>query len=94
LKEGLVTALGAQAAKVRLRIENTYESGSTIITEPTVIVTLPIPAQYTDARSEWEYEQIFPHTGTGRCEGDSWYDVEIVESDQPALIGMTFAFGY
>ncbi|MGW4158718.1 hypothetical protein [Streptomyces sp. NPDC004788] len=81
-------------ATVRLHIENRYESGMEIVTTPTATVPIPVPMEGTEAREEWDYDHIFPHTGTGWTEGDSWYDVEIVESTASELVGMTFEFGY
>lgn len=82
------------SATVKLHIENRYEFSRTVVTEPTIEVPLPLPAAGTDEREAWEYDHIHAATGTGNCEGDSWYDVEIVESTVPELLGMTFNFGY
>jgi hypothetical protein len=81
-------------AIVKLRIENWYEDGFKVATEEVVTVPLPLPAEDTGERTDWEYEHIFPHTGTGNESGDAWYDVEIVESTDPELFGLTFEFGY
>ncbi|WP_127498871.1 hypothetical protein [Actinoplanes solisilvae] len=81
-------------ATVRLYIENTYEFFGTQITTPTVTVTLPVPDEGTDDRETWEYDNVFAHTGVGHTDGDSWYDVMIVESSAPELVGLTFEFGY
>ena len=81
-------------AILQLRIENTYESGRTVITTATATVLLPLPAEDSDERSDWEYDNIYQHTGTGRTEGDAWYDVEVVGSTEPELLGLTFEFGY
>jgi hypothetical protein len=80
-------------ATVTLRIENAYEDGHEVVTRVTTTLPLPLPVD-EDERNDWEYEHIYQHTGTGREHGDSWYDVEIVESTAPELVGMTFAFGY
>jgi hypothetical protein len=81
-------------ATLALTIVNAYEGGSEIVTIPVIEVPLPLPAEDTDERTDWEYEHIFPHTGTGRSEGDSWYDVVVAESTAPELLGLTFEFGY
>ncbi|MEU6572312.1 hypothetical protein [Streptomyces sp. NPDC046805] len=81
-------------AIVKLRIENTYEDGVEVVTSGIATVPLPIPDEDTGDRTDWEYEHIFPHTGTGNESGDAWYDVEIVESTAPELFGLTFEFGY
>ncbi|MFI5863542.1 hypothetical protein [Streptomyces sp. NPDC051546] len=81
-------------ATVTLRIENTYEDGTEVVTTPAVSVPLPLPAADTEERETWEWDHILQHTGTGRADGDAWYDVEIVESTAPELVGMTFNFGY
>jgi hypothetical protein len=81
-------------AIVKLRIENTYDDGVEVVTHPIATVPLPIPAEDTSERTDWEYEHIFPETGIGQEHGDAWYDVEIVESTAPELFGLTFQFGY
>lgn len=99
LASGLIHAV--ESAKVKLRIENTYEDDETIVTWPVLEVKLPVPDEDDDARDDWEYTQIHDHTGVSNLEGmddhtsgDSWHDVEIVESTVPELVGMTFDFGY
>lgn len=79
-------------AVIRLHIENAYADGVEIDTESVITVPLPYPDDLNE-QSEWEYEHIFPETGAGR-EGDAVYDVEIVESSTPELLGKTFEFGY
>ncbi|MGW1040018.1 hypothetical protein [Streptomyces sp. NPDC002547] len=81
-------------ATVTLRIDNRYEDGVEIETRETATVPLPLPEEGTDERTDWEQDHIFPLTGTGREGVDSWYDVEIVESSAPELVGKTFEFGY
>lgn len=79
---------------VTLHIENTYSDGFQATTTQVAEVPLPMPSEQSDERTEWEWEHIFPHTGTGWSSGDSFYDVEIVQSTAPELIGATFDFGY
>ncbi|MCX5236217.1 hypothetical protein OG824_13500 [Streptomyces prunicolor] len=80
-------------AIVKLRIENTYADGVEIVTTAIITVPTPRPTDLNE-QTEWEYDHIFPQTGTGRTDGDAWYDVEIVESTVPELLGLTFEFGY
>lgn len=81
-------------ATVKLHITNTYEDGDEVVTQPTVQVPIPVPDRETAEFEEWEWEHILSHTGTGRTDGDAWYDVEIIESTAPELVGMKFEFGY
>lgn len=76
-----------------LEIENHYYGDEPVTTFKTVEVTEP-PAD-PDARSDWEYDEIFPHTGTGKTEGDSCYFVTVRSSSDPALIpaGTEYEFG-
>lgn len=75
---------------VSLRIENTYADGETVTT--TVDTTVSPPTW--DELDEWAWEEIFPHTGTGKTDGDSWYDVKITASSEPRLVGRKFEYGY
>ncbi|GGR51877.1 hypothetical protein [Streptomyces roseolus] len=74
---------------VTVRVVNAYDNGTEVITTPTA----DVPAPPDDDREEWWYECIFPVTGTGRTEGNAYYSVEIIESDVPALVGLTYEFG-
>lgn len=78
---------------VTLHIENHYEFYATVVTTPTI--TIPCPPDQADeqAYDDWAYAHIFSATGTGRCDGDSWYFVTITASTAPGLIGRTFEFG-
>jgi hypothetical protein len=82
---------------ISLAIDNTYEDGTTI---PTVATDVVVPPPPTDRDSgawvDWSYDHIFERTGTGRTDGDSWYDVKVTASSNPDLIpvGLTFEFGY
>lgn len=78
-----------------LRVENTYEDGDEIVTRPTgVVVPAPPPEDDTDAYTAWTDNHIRGLTGTGRTDGDAWYDVVVTASTDPALIGREFTFGY
>lgn len=79
-------------AVIRLHIENAYADGVEIDTESVVTVPLPYPDDLSE-QTDWEYEHIFPETGAGR-EGDAVYEVEVVESSAPELLGKIFEFGY
>ncbi|QBI99436.1 hypothetical protein SEA_CAELUM_76 [Streptomyces phage Caelum] len=79
-------------AVIRLHIENAYADGVEIDTESVITVPLPYPDDLSE-QTDWEYEHIFPETGAGR-EGDAVYEVEVVESSAPELLGKTFEFGY
>jgi len=81
-------------ATIALRIENRYDDGVEVETTAVATVPLPLPAEDTSERTDWEYEHIFPLTGTGQESGDAWYDVEITHSTAPELTGLTFEFGY
>ncbi|WP_430787031.1 hypothetical protein [Actinoplanes sp. G11-F43] len=92
-------AMGAPSAAatitISLTIENTYEDGDTIDTHVTDAV-IPAPPSPDDenAHSAWLYEHIFAFTGTGRTEGDAWYDVTVTACSDPTLVGQTYEFGY
>lgn len=82
---------------VELTIENHYELYDTEIT--VVNATIPPPPAGAEpgdeAYDEWEYDEIFCHTGTGREEGDSSYFVKVTKSSRPDLIpvGTEYEFG-
>lgn len=74
-----------------LAIENHYpEDGDVIHTTATVYVPEREP---DEDESDWEYEHIFPATGTGRTEGDSAHFVTVTDADDPAWLGREFEFG-
>jgi hypothetical protein len=77
-----------------LSIENTYEDGDEVTT--TATATLPLPPFGDEEREEWANEHIMPLTGTGKTDGDAWYDVKVTASNMPDLIpvGQTYEFGY
>lgn len=82
-----------QDITVSLQIENSYElfpSVTTTFTDETVAA----PESYDEGTiGEWAMETLFPFTGVGHQEGNSWYDVLIFDSSDPALIGREFHFG-
>lgn len=83
-----------------LRIENAYELYEDVVTYRAVVVPLP-PSQdgeddaSVQARRDWEWDYIFCWTGVGHEDGDSWHDVEILESSHPDIVavGNKYDFG-
>jgi hypothetical protein len=43
---------------------------------------------------DWAEDTIYPLTGTGKSNGDAWYDATITASSDPSLVGTTYEFGY
>ena len=77
---------------VSLHIVNTYEDGEVITTVVTgAEVAAPPPAGDLD---DWAEDTIYPLTGTGKNNGDAWYDATITASSVPTLVGTTYEFGY
>lgn len=89
-----------EQVEVTLVIDNIYEDGDEIrTTVRTTIAAPPYPLvpdfdSSSDEFCEWEQDEIFQHTGTGKTEGDASYFVEVTESDRPDLIpvGTEFEF--
>ena len=80
---------------ISLKIVNRYPAEGEEIT--TYVYGARIPAQPPrgeDARSEWGWDYLFPFTGTGREEGEAFYDVIVTACSDPALVGAEFEFGY
>lgn len=85
---------------VSLKITNTYEFYSTaVVTVTDIHIASPSLAcpPVTDAEfqalDDWAYENIYPYTGVGHADGDSWYDVTVTTSSLPWLTGYTFDWG-
>lgn len=78
-------------AILKLAITNAYLDGAQIETDAIITVPVPYPADPNE-QCEWDYEHIFPETGTGRG-GDAFYEAEVVESTDAELFGKTFEFG-
>lgn len=77
---------------VSLHIVNTYEDGEVITTVVTdAEVAAPSPA---GDLGDWAEDTIYPLTGTGKNDGDAWYDATITASSEPSLVGATYEFGY
>jgi hypothetical protein len=82
-----------------LRIENSYEHYEDETTEKEVDVPVPPGDSDHPDYDDWEYDNIFCHTGSAsgtKTKGDSWHDVEVVASSRPDLVpvGTTYEFGY
>ena len=80
-----------------LKIENTYAGDGGLFTIVTrVRVTAPPPPDEGDEQAwdSWRHENVFEYTGTGRIEGDAWYDVTVTGCADPAWVGRKFDFGY
>lgn len=83
-----------QTVSITVDISNTYPDGEEVNVRVTETVPAPWDKGSEEQMDEWAYEAIFPLTGTGRTEGDAWYDATIVESSDPFLVGLTFDWGY
>jgi hypothetical protein len=80
---------------VSLTIENTYARYAPVTTYATdVVIPEPPPGLDMDPYDDWAFDHIYCFTGTGRTDGDSWYDVTITASSDPELVGREFAWGY
>lgn len=69
---------------VTLDIENIYPDG-TIRTIVETEIDNPLD-EADEGYSDWEYDNIFIHTGTGETSGDAGYFVTIEKSSRPDLI--------
>jgi hypothetical protein len=84
-----------------LQIENTYELYDDVTTYASVSVPSPPSNEGEDdasvqARTDWSWDHIDPLTGVGHTDGDSWYNVTVLESSDPTVIPVdtTWDFGY
>jgi hypothetical protein len=84
------------AVIVSLCVENAYELYEDVeVTVTDVVLPAPPDDEESSDYQEWSQEYIIDrYTGTGHTDGDSWYDVEITASSDPALVGRTFDWGY
>lgn len=89
---------------VTLEIDNCYDGEKVRTVVRTDIEPPPVPLgtdpkKLTDEQEgdlvDWEQDEIFPHTGTGREGGDSAYFVKVIETDDETIIplGTEFEFG-
>lgn len=81
---------------VTLTVENTYAEHEDVTwTIRNAIIEPPPPDQDCDDYREWEQTWVIDlFTGAGHTTGDSWYDIEITDSSDPALKGHTITWGY
>lgn len=90
-----MTTLVDTTVRISVTIDNRYELSDPVVT--TQITDIPPPPINDDAAlDDWEQEHIFPLTGAGFEEGDSFYEVTVTESSNPQLIpvGTIYEFGY
>ena len=78
---------------IELTIDNIYEDGDRITTHVAVEIDEPPAEEDTPEWEDWEYYNIFTHTGTGKEEGDAGYFVKVTACDDPSLVGRKFEFG-
>lgn len=83
---------------IEVSVENIYEDGSNVATVVTATVDEPKVGPCDQGGcdlSEWADDNIYPHTGTGRTDGDAAHFAEIVKA--PAgwefLVGEQFEWG-
>lgn len=81
---------------VDLTVDNTYELYEDVqVKVHGAILPAPPEDQNSDEYSEWAHSNVIdPFTGVGHEDGDSWYDVKVTASSDPALVGREFDFGY
>jgi hypothetical protein len=74
-------------------VSNAYEYYDTI---DYTVTNAVVPAREPDEDpDDWAYKQLYQEfTGVGHPSGDSWYDIEILESSDPTLVGQKFDWGY
>lgn len=84
------------AVIISLHVENAYELYEDVeVTVTDVVVPAPPADTESDDYEKWARHQIINrYTGAGHIDGDSWYDVLITASSDPALVGRTFEWGY
>lgn len=81
------------------KFTNIYEDGEEVELTKTITVETPpddlvLLGRDDKRREEWAYENLHPHTGTGKEEGDAGYFVEIIECEaDTTLVGMEFEWG-
>lgn len=82
--------------RLSLRIDNRYEVKERVTTTEYNLWMSAPPDETSEpeAFEEWVREHIFNRTGTGEERGNSWYDVEVIDSSRPDWVGRTFEFGY
>ena len=87
---------------IELEIDNIYEDGTRVRTHVAADIEEPPADEDTPEWEDWEYDEIFCHTGTERFAGndegltrtpDAAYFVEVTACDDPSLVGRKFEFG-
>lgn len=78
-----------------LSVRNIYDDDTITTTKTATVPYPPFAEDGSDEAEEWGNEHIMPLTGTGREEGDAYYEVTVTASNQPDLIpvGQTYEFG-
>jgi len=92
----------ARGVRVVLQIENRYTLYADVTTYADVVVPAPPPnddqpdptGEHHTAYAAWAYTHIYSLTGAGHCRGASFYDVTVLWSSDPDLVGETFDWGY
>lgn len=84
---------------ITIHIDNFYvDDGDHVLVDKTITVPpAPLDRAQDSGESEydlWAEDYLYPHTGTGREEGDAGYFVEITASpDDATLVGQKFEWG-
>lgn len=77
---------------IDLSIQNIYPDE--VVTTTVTGLTVPAPDDYdTETLDAWAQQHLFEHTGTGRTDGESGYDITITASTDSRLLRRTFEFG-
>lgn len=90
-----MTEAQLKTVTVSLEMSNHYEYYDTVVTYETdaVVPAPPMGERDTEAFNDWAFTHLFQFTGAGHTDGDSWYDVTIVASSDPTLVGLDFTWG-
>jgi hypothetical protein len=82
-----------------IKIDNVYEDGEEVTNTLYDLNVEEPPAGRTAADvdseewADWAYDNLFPHTGTGKTQGDAGYFVEVIACDDPTMVGTKFEWG-
>ena len=86
-----------------IKIENIYEDGDKVIVTQDIDVPAPPNHDFdSEDHEDWAYDNLHSLTGTGRYAGndagetrtpDAAYFVEVLASEDPALVGHTYEWG-
>lgn len=85
----------ADLIELMLKIENVYPDGTIKNTKEILVPDAPTLDLDADDElvQEWAFAWLYPHTGTGRTEGDAGYFVEIIGASRKDLVGREFEWG-